>query len=128
MGRQLDGGIYIKYTGVDDLPSGLIQRIHSLSEFENLIRSSQRLIIDFEAAWCGPCKKVGPIFDRLATEPGHSSFVFARVDVDECEEVAAKLNVSAMPTFIVFVNGQKVDQCLGGSEENLVAILKKHAQ
>ncbi|PIO67767.1 putative thioredoxin [Teladorsagia circumcincta] len=83
------------------------------------------VVVDFSAEWCGPCKMIAPVFESLSNR--FLSMVFLKVDVDKCEETAAQNGVSAMPTFIVFVNGAKVDTLRGANTSGLEAMVQKWA-
>jgi thioredoxin 1 len=72
---------------------------------------------------CGPCKYIGPIFEKLSNEI--DTVVFAKVDVDEADDVAGLCGISAMPTFQFYRNGQKVDELMGA---NVDALQQKIAQ
>ncbi|GAX20331.1 thioredoxin 1 [Fistulifera solaris] len=87
------------------------------------ISKTKLVVIDFSAEWCGPCKYIGPIFEKLSDEI--DTVVFAKVDVDEADDVAGLCGISAMPTFQFFRNGQKVDEVMGA---NVDALNKKIAQ
>ncbi|KAL2066817.1 hypothetical protein VTL71DRAFT_1241 [Oculimacula yallundae] len=94
--------------------------IKSLSQFNALKSSSQLLIIDFYATWCGPCKAISPVFGRLATQnASNSNIVFAQVDVDKAKDVAQTCGISAMPTFQFFRGGKKVDEVKGADQQQL---------
>lgn len=69
------------------------------------------VVIDFYATWCGPCKKVAPVFEKLAQI--YPSIVFLKVDVDESAEVAEKFEVQAMPTFLFIKDGRIVKRIEG---------------
>ena len=73
----------------------------------------------------GPCKFVAPQFERLSTE--FTSVVFAKVDVDEAEDVAAAESIQAMPTFKFYKGGKKVDEIMGADVKKLTALLQQHA-
>lgn len=94
------------------------------SEWAELLTKHQRLIVDFSATWCGPCKKISPVFEKLATETDGLAFV--KIDVDECQETAQKCDISAMPTFQVYVDGKKVAEMLGANEAELKSMIEKH--
>ncbi|KAK4098864.1 thioredoxin-domain-containing protein [Parathielavia hyrcaniae] len=79
----------------------------TLSDLETLATSHKYLILDFWAEWCPPCKAIAPLFTKLAAEYTiPNKLAFAKVDVDEAPEIAAKFQVSAMPTFLFLVDGE----------------------
>jgi thioredoxin len=93
--------------------------IKSLSQF-NKLKASTLLIIDFHAVWCGPCKAISPVFERLSKQHESSTFiVFAKVDVDKVKDVAQECGITAMPTFQFFVGGKKVDEVRGADVQQL---------
>jgi thioredoxin 1 len=67
---------------------------------EDVIHSSNILFIDFWAAWCGPCKMFGPIFEKAAEE--HDDIVFAKCDTESQQEVAAAFGIRSIPTLAIF--------------------------
>ena len=84
------------------------------------------VMVDFYATWCGPCKMTGPIIEELATEKSDVKFV--KVDVDQNQELSSQFNVFSIPTFIVFKDGQPVNQFVGAmSKEGFLAEIKKSA-
>jgi thioredoxin 1 len=101
-------------------------KLHKDEEWDELLKNNTHVIVDFTATWCGPCKRIGPVFDKLAGET--TGLKFVKVDVDELEETAKKCDVSAMPTFQVYVNGKKVAELLGAAESELRAMITKWAK
>ena len=77
------------------------------------------VILDLWAEWCGPCKQLGPILERLATE-ANGAFVLARVDVDANPQLSAALQVQSIPMVVAVVGGQVVDGFLGAMPEQQV--------
>ena len=98
-------------------------------EFDALLAqnsaSSTTTFVDFTATWCGPCQRIGPIFEALANEFPQACFV--KVDVDENQETSRACGVRAMPTFQTFVKKNKVDDLTGADEAGLRAMVIKHA-
>lgn len=69
------------------------------------------VLIDFWAAWCGPCRMLSPILDTVAAE--HDTVKIGKVNVDEQQELAAQFGVMSIPMLIVFKDGQKVKESVG---------------
>ncbi|KAF2126505.1 thioredoxin-like protein [Dothidotthia symphoricarpi CBS 119687] len=89
----------------------MVTEISAPLHFRTLLNSHTYLVADFYATWCPPCKTIAPIYSQLSTThstPGKIAFV--KVNVDEQREIAAQQGVTAMPTFMVFKNGTKVDE------------------
>lgn len=79
-----------------------------------VVNSKTPVLIDFYATWCGPCKMMAPIIDEVARDYAGKLKV-VKVDVDESGETAATYGVTAMPTFVVFKDGQEVWRRLGAA-------------
>lgn len=79
---------------------------------ETVLNSSKPVLVDFWAAWCGPCRMVGPIIDEISTEYADKAVV-GKVDVDANQEFAAKYGVRNIPTVLVFQNGEVVGRQVG---------------
>ncbi|KAI5807591.1 PITH domain-containing protein [Peziza echinospora] len=96
------------------------------AQLTSLLESNKKVVIDFHAVWCGPCKMVAPVYERLSsalTSPG--SLVFAKCDVDAAQEVAAKYSVTAMPTFLIFEDAKETKRIQGANIPELSAAVKK---
>lgn len=85
---------------------------------------SKIIVVDYFATWCGPCQRVAPVFSQLSSRFKDS--VFLKVDVDKCQEVATRQGVSAMPTFHVYRNGNKLEELRGADPVALERMVEKH--
>ena len=94
------------------------------SDFETSIAKETLTLVDFSATWCGPCKDIAPQFEKLKSE--YPKMDFIKIDVDECDELSSKYRVTAVPTFLLFQNGQVVDSYTGASINSIKTMLKHH--
>ena len=80
-------------------------------DFDNLI-SKGNYLVDFYADWCGPCKMLAPVFQELAKDmDGTAKFV--KIDVDNTQDIAARFQVSSIPTVAILKDGKEVDRIIG---------------
>lgn len=84
---------------------------------------SKLVVVDFSATWCGPCRRVAPLYDELSNK--YDRAIFLKVDVDKCQETAANQGVSAMPTFILYRNKVKVARVQGADIATVEAKIKQ---
>ena len=87
-------------------------RLINSSEFSGLLQEDKRLVVDFYATWCGPCKKLSPTLDEVSEELGEQVNI-VKVDVDESEDLAMDYGIRSVPTVLFFKNGQQVDKFVG---------------
>lgn len=102
-----------KEIGVVDLDS---------TNFEQMVSSGTPTLVDFWAEWCGPCRTMHPIFNRMARK--FKKIRFARLNIDQNQEIATRLGIQSIPIFIMFKDGNPVDKVIGAVGEpgiNLIA-------
>lgn len=80
------------------------------SNFSDYI-SDGKVLVDFFANWCGPCKMLSPILEELSEE--RSEFKIIKINVDECESLARQFGVMSIPTLILFKDGKEIDKKVG---------------
>lgn len=98
--------------------------VKSASQYRALLQKASLVLVDFTASWCGPCRQIAPHFAKLASL--YPDVHFAKVDVDEVQEVAAAENVRSMPTFKVYRYGAKAEEFSGADPGKLKALVDKY--
>ncbi len=94
------------------------------NDFDQKKSENELLLVDFWAEWCGPCKSMHPIFSRMAKK--YKSVRFARVNVDNAQDIAIRYGVQSIPTFIMFKNGEVANTMVGAvGEPGIHMICKK---
>ncbi|KAJ7802401.1 thioredoxin [Mycena olivaceomarginata] len=99
--------------------------IQNLDEFHKVINSPTPLIIEFWAEWCGPCKTFAPVFAKHSDQPENAKLQFYRVDMDLIEGFSAETGVLVLPTFSVFLNGDKIDEMMQTNSKVLAHMIAK---
>jgi len=84
--------------------------------FDRMVNDCKVAFVDFWAVWCGPCKTMEPIVERLATKLG-GAVSFGKLNVDVHRAIATKYEVQSIPTFMLFKNGAPVDAVIGTMPE-----------
>ena len=88
--------------------------IRTSHELKDLINNNSLVFVDFYADWCPPCKQISPYLESLANK--NQKIKFAKVNVDQCNELANEYKVSGIPHFVAIHNGQQIDSQSGASE------------
>ena len=82
------------------------------ANFQQEIDSDTPTLVDFWAAWCGPCKTVAPVLEEIASEM-EGKVRIAKLDIDANQEIASRFDVQGLPTFLLFQNGEIKDRMMG---------------
>ncbi|KAI6700591.1 hypothetical protein NL676_014915 [Syzygium grande] len=130
MGSFLSSLLRATADGSPESPSepSRVQAFHSAPRWQlhfNAVKeTSQLMVIDFAASWCGPCRMVEPAVQAMASK--FADVEFAKIDVDELSDVAREFGVQAMPTFVLVKKGKEVDRIVGAKKDELEKKIQKH--
>lgn len=87
--------------------------------FENeVMNSDKKVLIDFFASWCGPCRMVSPIVDEIADE--RSDIKVVKINVDDEPELASRFGVMSIPTLVVLQNGRELNRLMGARPKEVI--------
>ncbi len=93
-------------------------KINKDNFIKEVLNSEKPVLVDFWASWCGPCRMLSPVVDKIADE--HPEIKVCKVNVDEEESLAEKFNVMSIPTLLVFKNGTLAKQSVGVIPEKAI--------
>lgn len=95
-------------------------------EFEQLITSEVPVVVDYTATWCGPCRVIAPLMDRLAEEYEGRAKVF-KMDIDQNKDNAKKFGIRSIPAVLIFKQGEVAERLIGVAPyETFSEALEKH--
>jgi thioredoxin 1 len=94
-----------------------LKKIKKMGKFSEIVKSDIPTLVDFYATWCGPCKMMSPVLERIKNEMGSQVRVL-KIDVDKNQEAAEKFKVRGVPTFILFKKGEIQWRQSGGMDFN----------
>lgn len=109
------------------LPKNTKPVIVTDANFSSVVESSSLpVLLDFWAAWCGPCRMIAPIIEQLTTELS-GKCVVGKLDVDQNPHTASRFGVQSIPTLLILKNGREADRLVGAqSKEAIMQRLKNH--
>lgn len=85
---------------------------------EEVLESEKKVLLDFWAPWCGPCRMVGPVLEQIAEE--HSDVKVCKVNIDEEMELANRFRIMSIPTLMVLDKGNVIRQSVGARPKNQI--------
>ena len=89
----------------------MVKKIESSEEYDSALKNSKSVFVDFFADWCGPCKMVGPVVDKVSEQYDDVSFL--KVNVDDFPDIAQRYGIMSIPTMVVFEDGKPARQLVG---------------
>lgn len=102
----------------------MVRMISSMDEYKALIsKAGCRVIVDFFADWCGPCRAVAPKFEQWSKD--NPKIEFIKVNVDNASDITQFESIQAMPTFKAYKNGQLLDSVQGANEAKIQQLISK---
>jgi len=120
----LNGGVVAweksGYKTILPAPAEPVKKTVTKAEYENLIKSEKVVIIEFGATWCGPCKLLKPVLDKINTDYKGKSVKIITIDVDLSKELSNSLLVNEIPLLLFYKNGVLMEQMIGFNPENII--------
>ena len=104
-----------------------MENIVNEANFSEILSANKVVLVDFWASWCGPCRMLAPVVEKLSQEMP-DKFDFYKMNVDEENDLASQYGIMSIPTLLVFKNGEMVEQSVGvKGESQLKAMLTEYA-
>ncbi len=100
-----------------------MSEIVTSQDFQSKVLDADRpVLVDFFATWCGPCKRLAPTVDEVASEVEGKAYVY-KVDIDQSQDIAARYRVSSVPTLILFKDGEPAKKTIGAQPKSALMSL-----
>ena len=93
----------------------MLKHVNSAEEFDSLIKEG-KVLVDFFATWCGPCKMLSPVLEEVSRE--NEDLLVLKIDVDEVGDLAARYGIQAIPTLMLFKDGKRLETRMGYQNKN----------
>jgi len=100
----------------------VVHHIENSNSLRDIVDINELVVVDFSAVWCGPCKRIAPVFEKLSNQ--FTNWVFCKVDVDLVSDAAEKYSVCSLPTFVFLKNGTVVHRFEGDNVDALTKALQ----
>ena len=104
----------------------LLTPLNTKVEFEDVVGTDKLIVIDCFAKWCGPCQQIAPAVEKMAVQ--YKKVQFYTLDVDVNADTAKNLEISSMPTFVIFKGGAEVARTVGADLEKVKANIEKYSK
>lgn len=104
-----------------------VKVVEGLQAFETTLSSAPEgtlVVVDVSATWCAPCRAMAPTFELLALE--YQSFTFVSIDIDVSQDIATRLEISSVPTFLIYKDGEQLEVLRGARPSELRAAIQNH--
>ncbi|KAI1874918.1 hypothetical protein JX265_003604 [Neoarthrinium moseri] len=106
-------------------PKMTVHNLQTAEAFKAAIKDNKVVLLDCFATWCGPCKAIAPLLANHSNDEKYKDVFFAKIDVDELPDISQELGIRAMPTFMLFKDGEKADELVGANPNALVGLIEK---
>lgn len=107
--------------GGDDVDTSKPRTVTDATFAREVLQAGSRpVLVDAWAPWCGPCRMIAPVLDRLAAESG-GRYIIAKLNVDENPQTAARFGIQSIPTLLIFKNGTLADRMIGVQSKEAIA-------
>ena len=105
-----------------------VNEIFTFEDLENAFAESDIVVLDIYATWCNPCKVISPYFDQLAQQYSSKIIKFYKYDCAGDQDLAHRLDVTSVPTFIVFEDREVKERLSGANKGNLKALIERYIE
>ena len=94
----------------------MLKHVNEENFESEVLKQKGLVLVDFFATWCGPCRMLGPVLEKISTS--RAEFDIAKIDIDQAQKLAYKYNIEVVPTMIIFKDGNPVNRMEGFLSEN----------